>query len=94
MRGIFFPNFPKLAQKLLCGKFSPTNFLQQVVGSHQLSRIGKYEVFLEVKNFVLLEKKVSQSFIFFYSVRLIDHSIENKGVETCVPEFSGILPNF
>jgi len=40
------------------------------------------------------EKKLSQIFILFYSVKLIDHSIGNKVVETSVLELSGISPEF
>jgi len=41
-----------------------------------------------------LEKKSQSYFILIYSVRFIDHSIGNKGVETSVSEFSGISPEF
>jgi len=49
-------------------------------------------LFWRLKEIIFGEKKSKSDFIFFYSVRLIDHSVGNKCVETSVPEFSGILP--
>ena len=43
-----------------------------------------------MKTLFLEKKSQSQTFIFF----LIDHLIGNKGVETSVPKFSNILPEF
>jgi len=87
----YFARISSIARKIFVRQTSPTNFLWQLVTRYQLSRTLKHEDFLfsEVKK-IFFEKKCPT----FHSVRLIDHSIGKKGVETFVPEFLGILPEF
>jgi len=61
-----------------------------LVANNLLSRIVKYEVFLKVKTFVFLEKKVSQTYILLLSQ--IRWSLLRK--QRCRNFFARIFRNF
>jgi len=50
----------------------------------------KLSVFYSKRN-IFGKENQSKTFIFVSTVRLIDHSVENKGFKTSVPEFLDIL---
>jgi len=78
VRRIFCWISPNLPEKFLCGKLSLYKFSVSV--GYSLSTLTNS------KTWRLSFCRLS------YSIRLIDHSVGNKGVETSMPEFSGILP--
>ena len=95
---------PNVPDALLCSKLFPCKFSVAVVclilSTFTNSKIGRH-LFFFGENFdsLFLKKKNSVLFfkvrlLFLYSVGIIDHSRGNKGVETSVLEFSGILPEF
>jgi len=84
-----------LSEKFLCDKRSPYNVSTAVGYSLSTLKNSQTRFFLKVKTkFIFGEKGQSQTFILFYSIRLIDHSMGNKDAETSGPEFLGILPEF
>ena len=89
----YFSRFPKSCPK----SFVRLPFNLQIfwsivllsINSHQPYKM-KLSVFYSKRN-IFGKENQSKTFILFSSVRLIDHSVENKGFETSVPEFSDIL---
>jgi len=86
-----------LTEKFSCGKLHHYKFSEEVgcsLSTHTNFLVHAVSFFWKSKKFFGVQEVKVRPFIFFSSVRLIEHSVGNKRVKNFVSAFSDILPWF